>query len=96
MSIVHKPESGHHCAPGWTTKPIPPGKHPGIPDGATVQCIPPRDSAFPQGAVWECDGCGRTWVVRPRYDGQPGIVNFRAERRFERWLRERKARRQQS
>lgn len=91
--IVSQGTREHHCSPGWELKPMP--RH-GLggpwPEGQQ-HFVPPSRDKYPPGTVVECD-CGRTWVAyypAPKC-GMPGVVLFRAEGRFERWRRVRRAR----
>ena len=91
--IVSQPPREHRCAPGWKLRPLP--RH-GLggpwPEGQQ-HLVPPDRSEYPPGTVVECE-CGRTWVAYypAAKSGMVGMVLFRAEGRFERWRRVRRAR----
>jgi hypothetical protein len=94
MPIIEEPgrKPHHSCALGWTTRKVDP-ENTMMPEGVTETRIPPRDRDHPVGRIWQCDICGKTWVVQPRFAGAPGLVTFAAEGRLARWRRFRRTKR---
>lgn len=95
---VHEPLRKHECRIGWRAVPLPEG-HGARTAGYTTHLV--MDGQWdPPGTVRECDDCGKTWVgYREKFTpGMRGHIllttQWRAEGRFERWRRERRAVRQ--
>jgi hypothetical protein len=85
--VIVRPAVTHACAPGWSTK-----FSDGAPFGPGMYSIPPGAGDYPEGTVWQCDDCGRTWVsTGPIAPNSPGFIDFRREKRRERKRRERAA-----
>jgi rRNA maturation protein Nop10 len=91
VPIIPAPDSGHrcdvrsvdYCRIGANGMP----EH--DPDPKARATVP----AFcPDGTIYECPDCGRTWVAHHPYINVL-TADWRPEGRFERWRRERKARR---
>lgn len=98
--VIHTPDPGHACAPGWTYGPVSDGitrrgdALPALPKGMQP-AHPPRGWDYPAGTVWECDGCGQKWVsTGPPDVYSPGFVEFRRESRWEKRRREKREARQ--
>lgn len=88
--IVHRPDPGHTCSPGWTVGGVTSGDD-CLPDG--VEWLQPPDiSSHPPGTVVECE-CGKTWVSYKTPNSATMIhlrgVSFRPERWRERRRRAR-------
>jgi hypothetical protein len=88
MTVVHKPERRHVCAPGVERRKIDRESLYGPPVGST-ELIPPDPWRYPRGTVVQCE-CGRTWVSEGSPAAHmPGFCTFRREGWFERRRRER-------
>lgn len=77
MSIIYTPPEIHKCNPG------------AIKVGGVhgTERVDPRK--FPRGTIWLCE-CGQTWYsTTDAYLMFLGVTNFRKERWYERWYRER-------
>jgi len=87
VSLTYSPPAQHFCTPGWEV-----GDE--VIEGVGRVMVEVFTFA-PNGTVIRC-GCGRTYVAFTDTRPSGGWVNlgvqWRAERRIERWRRERRAR----
>lgn len=90
MPIISTPGSDvHRCSPSWVAKWSPATTGPLMPTPPGVYAYP-RNQWAPDGTVWECESCGKTWVAHHPY-ANVLIASWRPESRRERRRRERRA-----